>query len=498
MLVCLSVLLLATSCEKDRRTDGVKPVYSDEITFSEALPEGWKEMGETRSAVKESIYRSEDIQVGTTPDGDDILMYVTVEDGIESDGKLIPNPETRADDLPENEDMGLFAYWMRQEGDSAPDYDAGQSEEFIINNYVDVADNYSYSPVKYWPGEGYWLKFFAYRPYIDADNENWLSESHDENVPKLIFTVPEEAAEQIDLQAAETGMITGDYRKKVGLDLVHVLSKVKFKVGNMHDVNIDELSLKGLANVGVYDFRQWSTSGAGDFVQQFSEEKGNSFIASVNGQQIGESFYMLPQSFTSSDARLSMKIRFPLPEDADSAIVRTPYEISRPLKDFTASWEGNKTYSYVITTPEEISVEVNDVVEGNVKKDLEIRNTGLATVYIRVALVGAWVIYDPAFPGGYEIVDDWEADEEGTFVWGDAQNPENWRKGPDGFYYYMEKVPSNHTVEVPLFESYTLTANAPVPGAELKLNIIAQAMHHGDAAQAWPIQITRNYPAITE
>ncbi len=499
MLVCLSVLLLATSCEKDRRTDGAKPVYSDEITFSEALPEGWKEMGETKSAKTGSLYRSEEIQVGTTPDGDRLLMHLSVEDGMRKKPLVVndvPNAETKATSLPESDilDMGVFSYWMS--GETAPEYSGADANEFMINNFVDVSDGYRYSPIKYWPGEGYWLKFFAYRPYeinVNVNGNKYLEVSHEGNVPKLTYTVPEDVTRQADLQAAQTGMVKGDYRQKVNLNFSHLLSAVKFKAGNMHGVTVEEISLKGVADIGEYTFDgQMTASGnTGNFIQKPKNADGlSSFTASTYGQQIGETYYMLPQEFADENAKLGLKIRFPASPGAVEKISRTPYIIDRPLKDFSASWDENKIYSYIISTPEEIKLEVEDRIEGKVKKDLVIKNTGLATVYIRASIIGEWVIYDE--DGTFTIVDRWKA-SDGVFDWGEGNgnvepqlfNPsvsekDNWYKGTDGYYYFLAPVAQNTTVPIPLFETYTLTASAPVIDAELLLTIAAQAVIVGD------------------
>ncbi len=493
VITCLAAVLLSVSCRKEIVENDVRPVYSDDISFGESLPEGWNEM--TRSSGTEM--RTDDIHVGTTPDGVKLLMHLTVEDGIEPCSPAVKTEleaDTRATALPADDvlDLGVFSYWML--GESAPEYSGLDANEFMINNFVDVSDNYKYNPVKYWPGEGYWLKFFAYRPYednvnVDGEEKKYLEVTHEGNVPKLSYTVPEDVTKQVDLQAAQTEMIEGDYRQKVNLSFKHLLSAVKFKVGNMHGVTVEEISLKGLANIGEYTFDgQMNVSGRnGNFIQKPKNDDGESSLtASEYGQQIGETYYMLPQKFLDENAKLGLKIRFPALPGMTERVGRTQYTIDRPLKDFSASWDENKTYSYIISTPEEVKLEVNDVVDGKVKKDLVIKNTGLSTVFIRVSIVGEWVLFDK--DGNYTIVGKWQ-ESDGIFDWGEGNGglepplfnlsdskKDRWYKGPDGYYYFLAPVTQNTAVPVPLFESYTLTASAPVVDAELLLTIAAQAV----------------------
>lgn len=166
-------------------------------------------------------------------------------------------------------------------------------------------------------------------------------------------------------------------------------------------------------------------------------------------------------------------------------------------------WKPNKKYTYVVSTPEEVKVEVTDeiVYQGDnpVKQNVEIKNTGLSAAWIRVAIVGAWMVDNKDDEGNIQqlIVAEWKTDGEkpdGKFTWPSDEpktatpNANHWLKGNDGYYYYMQEVPRGKTLEK-LFTSYELTANAPMANAYLELSIMAQAVLPADRDHIWPEEI---------
>jgi hypothetical protein len=144
-------------------------------------------------------------------------------------------------------------------------------------------------------------------------------------------------------------------------------------------------------------------------------------------------------------------------------------------------------------------VEVTDNVEYidgyPTKKNLTIRNTGLAEAYIRVDVSGAWMVDDQA-TGKQIIVSEWK-ETDGEYTWttdgkpGTGSQNENWRIGTDGYYYYMKKTKPGDSL-ARLFESYKLTAQPPMLGAYLELSILAQAFYVTDAEYVFPTEIFNN------
>jgi hypothetical protein len=138
-------------------------------------------------------------------------------------------------------------------------------------------------------------------------------------------------------------------------------------------------------------------------------------------------------------------------------------------------WEQGKSYTYKISTPQEVEVEINEdfTAGSNIKENVFFTNTGLAPINVRATLVGYWVVKRTI--GGKEedvIVHIWDPENDGVF---EGFPGTNWQKGKDGYYYYLQVLPTKGSTTELLFSKYTLTATPPVVGAELILNICVQA-----------------------
>ena len=136
---------------------------------------------------------------------------------------------------------------------------------------------------------------------------------------------------------------------------------------------------------------------------------------------------------------------------------------------------------FTIGLPDEIEVEVEDQVVGAVKKNVTITNTGSSPGYIRAAIIGYWV------NNKGDITMPW-LESDGEFVWG-SQWSQYWKKGSDGFYYYLRPVPAKTATAYPLFETYTLNTSTNIGTNHafltLELNIAVQIILEKDKA-LWP------------
>ena len=142
-------------------------------------------------------------------------------------------------------------------------------------------------------------------------------------------------------------------------------------------------------------------------------------------------------------------------------------------------WEADKRYTYTISVPEEVLVEVDDDVTGNVKSGISIQNTGLATAYIRASIMAYWVNENGVIIAPCKASD-------GEYNWG--EHDQHWITGTDGFYYHKNPVAQGEFTGE-LFESYTLKAEPPLIGAKLVFNILAQAVIASGIGNAWPTEI---------
>ena len=230
------------------------------------------------------------------------------------------------------------------------------------------------------------------------------------------------------------------------------------------------------------------------------------FSIDENNTAITIPMYLMPQNLSDDAAiEIVMSVTSDNPyyvENSEEIHAKDPertntYTLTKKLKDFTTSWTPNKTYTYVISTPEEVKIEVNDeiVLEGDypVKQNFTITNAGLSECYVRVAMIGSWML-DHDIDGVTKslIVADWKPNEDGKFDWAtgsepptDSFNANYWHKDEDGFYYYMHALKRGESIK-PLFEKYTLTASPPMAGAYLDFEIVVQAVLEQDLYGAWP------------
>lgn len=123
-------------------------------------------------------------------------------------------------------------------------------------------------------------------------------------------------------------------------------------------------------------------------------------------------------------------------------------------------------------TPSEVTCEVTETFENNVKSRVAVQNTGDTTAFIRAAINVTWMSnQDAANQTVSAKVPVKDKDYSITF----AKNT-NWIKGADGYYYYQLPVdPQGSTGE--LIKECKLQENASVPdGYHLSVEIVASAI----------------------
>lgn len=282
----------------------------------------------------------------------------------------------------------------------------------------------------------------------------------------------EDATEQPDLIVA----ITPNQSKQetaVPLRFHHALTAIVFKMGKVEaGTTIQSISLTNLRSSGTCTF---AATGSNDVQFTWSNHAGKeSYVQTVNKADVKQddplthdqtTFLVVPQDITSETA---INVKFKIEG-------RGEYNLSCKLNPggsaptIISTFQPDTKYTFTLSLAEEIQITVDDTVEGQVKKDVQIQNTGLAYGWIRAVINGYWVKVNK---NTRVIVAPWK-ETDGTFEraadWNDY-----WAKDPDtGIYYYKEVVPSGEFTR-PLFDTYTLKATAPQVDAVLELNIAAQ------------------------
>lgn len=131
--------------------------------------------------------------------------------------------------------------------------------------------------------------------------------------------------------------------------------------------------------------------------------------------------------------------------------------------------------------PVEVTCRVEEQFDGEVKRDVRIRNTGDINGFIRAMVVVSWVNSNGKVLAAAPV--------EGvdyTVEWGDGQ----WSKGSDGFWYHGAAVPPNGTTG---YLIKTLSPTTTPAGYQLQVQIFATAIQADPPAAAeaaWGVDVS--------
>lgn len=490
VLLMATTGLLTTSCREDREvansTDNGQISFSviDGNSFSSRAGEGISAPTAQRLYEEWLVFGKDSLSLTVTEEEYDAPLFAQA-------GSMLDETETRA--MPIETDSLKSFYATGYMG----------NQLYFKNDEVEVS-NGTGSNGRYWPEDGE-LDIFAYAyssptgatspKGITFNNSDGYSGSFTYELPAP-NTGKDDATRQADLifaitpeQTKEANAVSG-----VNLEFHHALSAVVFKLGtmpqtftmksitltNIHSSGTCEFVYKGgntednitndnevkLNVTKIHDLEfTWKVDNPKTYVQTFDKTVANDTYISGNET----TFLLLPQKL-SADAELIISF----------TINGRPYEIKKKLSELkTKEWEADTRYTYVISGPAEVEVEIDEDFDGGDKKEkVKFQNTGLSTSYMRAAIVGVWV-------KDGNVVGSWDMDDKnaGTFV---GFPGTNWVKGNDGFFYYTEPVEKGkYTTN--LFDSYTLTAEPPLLGAYFEMSVVVQAVIADSYEQAWTI-----------
>lgn len=327
---------------------------------------------------------------------------------------------------------------------------------------------------RYWPNMP--LHFFAYTATHDYGFDPDVNVSGGNYTGSFSYTMPapdpatnNDATKQPDLIVAIT---PGQNKQETAVPLRfhHALTAIVFKMGKVEaGTTIQSISLTNLRSSGTCTF---AATGSNDVQFTWNNHSGKeSYVQTVNKADVKQddplthdqtTFLVVPQDITSETA---VNVKFKIEG-------RGEYNLSGKLNPggsdptIISTFQPDTKYTFTLSLAEEIQITVDDKVEGQVKKNVQIQNTGLAYGWIRAVINGYWVNKDGV------IVAPWK-ETDGTFVRADNWK-DYWAKDPDtGIYYYKQVVPSGEFTQ-PLFDTYTLKATAPQVDAVLELNVAAQ------------------------
>lgn len=350
----------------------------------------------------------------------------------------------------------------------------------FMNNLPFYSDGtYKDQDSYFWPGKGY-LKFYAYAPYNEADS--YIEFDNDGN-PFIACTVSGDK----DMMAGSSEIIANYSTSAVEIQLTHLLSKIQVKTGSIPEGEIAAFAVKNVYSSGTCSLEDngysWSIDDDTDDYVQSASASGAVLPADSQTKVVGDPMFLLPQDLP-SEAVLEVQIKV-----IDGDCVRS-YVLTKKLSDLGITrLNPDKMYSFIISTPEEVKIEISDEVEMEgeyvVKKNLVIKNVGMSSAWFRATISGAWML---DYNGKTFVIANWQ-ESDGEF---EGLCPDShWAKGRDKFYYYKTEVQRGEEL-VPLFEKYKLTAHAPIANAYLELTVYVQALTQPELF--WPemVAVTSN------
>ncbi len=141
-----------------------------------------------------------------------------------------------------------------------------------------------------------------------------------------------------------------------------------------------------------------------------------------------------------------------------------------------------------IFTPTSVPIEVAEEFDGNVKKNVQITNTGNTDAYIRAAVIVTWVDKDGNISGIVPV-------EKTDYTIN--RTLDGWERGEDGYYYHLEKVPFGNSTGVLFTECKPLISK---DGYQLSVEIVAQSIQANGVDEkgtpavtlAWGVGVNEN------
>lgn len=324
------LLLSAVACEDELSS----PSSSGNGLCFTATENVHREVGTRSSSGGDSLLSS-----SVTPlevEGHTLYLHTTVTDGI--DGSHLGKDEllTRATPVSDMSTYGSFSVFAAfYQGAWSP---ASQNLNFMYNVPVSLSGSVWFpQPDYYWPGSGYNVRFYAYAP-IDAE---FAPKQHAfANDFYIQYEVPTDVSKQKDLLIAKSAEYAGNHGSIVPLEFKHVLTAVRFVVGDdMKAGTVNKVRLRNITSGGVYYPETGYVGGQGivkDFEQELNKVTDGTPGTAITGPL--QTFMLPPQGFTDD----SSVIEIVFTDDEGE------HTLSASLKD--QMWNSGTTVTYKIST----------------------------------------------------------------------------------------------------------------------------------------------------
>ncbi|MCH4241414.1 MAG: fimbrillin family protein [Prevotella sp.] len=204
-----------------------------------------------------------------------------------------------------------------------------------VNNetasYSSTNNIWQITATHYWPGTGSTVNFYFYYPTSISGSITHNTGS----APVLSYTVPYNAADQIDILASSKTGVAGDSYSQTPVDFKHIFAAVQFSVGTagLPEGTISSITINGIKNSGTYTFGNGWTLNSGMTTFKVSPSTA---INGTSGEGITSGAYtlmMIPQTFNNATITLTYN-------------TGTAY-----TKTISGTWDAGNTYTYNLSKP---------------------------------------------------------------------------------------------------------------------------------------------------
>jgi len=239
---------------------------------------------------------------------------------------------------------------------------------------------------------------------------------------------------------------------------------------------------------GTVDYGEYGEDST--FGESWYAAAGNRNLNLEDGSQ---TFWLIPQDFAeltdeqAAAVTLQVTFRVKTPDTPNgTSITHTIKDFGTKLKAAAVNWRAGDLRTYTLD-PKDVDVEIFDHMEGYVKSNLHVTNTGNVDEYVRMMVIGNWYGWlpdedpekdEPTILVGYktetgdEMVDAWYREDptfstgfdyglsDRTFVGGRPVAGKNeWVRGTGSYFYYPHVIGAGIQLRPDaeaLFKNYTL------------------------------------------
>ncbi len=241
----LAVCALGTSCSEELGVEHFQ--QTDQMSFDVSISNNWN-IAKTRSAEQ-----SERTVTSTKIENSDLWLITEVEANPDTTLFERPKAETRAtpydptDDTGKNDsrltDFGVYAWTY-----TGNDWNNSDRKMYIGGDKVTPNGSvWSTESPRFWPGDAYDMKFFAYAPYSSLYTEN------DGTITISDFSVNTDVSRQEDLLATiPMADAEGSHNQTLALTFKHILTAIDVKASDPLKRTITSISFSGIATRGKF------------------------------------------------------------------------------------------------------------------------------------------------------------------------------------------------------------------------------------------------------